>query len=209
MTTRGRQRAPRPTNPDHDERVFRRATYSRDEDRRDPRGHAADPLEHPQRLHRLLEDDAQPRRGRHRRGARRPPVVGYGFNSNGRYGQGALMRERFIPRILEAAPETLRRRRRRQSRPAQDLGDDDDQREAGRPRRALGRGRHDRHGGLGRGREDRRQAALPAARRSLRRRHADRERLRLCRRRLLLSRQGPRRAPATRCAATSIAATRS
>ena len=24
------------------------------------------------------------------------PVVGYGFNSNGRYGQGALMRERFI-----------------------------------------------------------------------------------------------------------------
>ncbi len=36
------------------------------------------------------------------------PVVGYGFNSNGRYGQGALMRERFIPRLLEAAPETLR-----------------------------------------------------------------------------------------------------
>ena len=24
-------------------------------------------------------------------------VVGYGFNSNGRYGQGTLMRERFIP----------------------------------------------------------------------------------------------------------------
>jgi D(-)-tartrate dehydratase len=36
------------------------------------------------------------------------PVVGYGFNSNGRYGQGALMRERFIPRVLEAAPDTLR-----------------------------------------------------------------------------------------------------
>ena len=35
------------------------------------------------------------------------PVVGYGFNSNGRYGQGMLMRERFIPRILEAPPETL------------------------------------------------------------------------------------------------------
>jgi hypothetical protein len=31
-------------------------------------------------------------------------VVGYGFNSNGRYGQGALMRERFIPRLLEAEP---------------------------------------------------------------------------------------------------------
>ena len=35
------------------------------------------------------------------------PIVGYGFNSNGRYGQGALMRERFIPRLLEAEPPTL------------------------------------------------------------------------------------------------------
>ena len=35
------------------------------------------------------------------------PVVGYGFNSNGRYGQGMLMRERFLPRILEAQPDTL------------------------------------------------------------------------------------------------------
>jgi L-alanine-DL-glutamate epimerase-like enolase superfamily enzyme len=35
------------------------------------------------------------------------PVVGYGFNSNGRYGQGALMRERFIPRVLEASPASL------------------------------------------------------------------------------------------------------
>jgi len=35
------------------------------------------------------------------------PVVGYGFNSNGRYGQGGLIRERFAPRILEAAPATL------------------------------------------------------------------------------------------------------
>src|SRR5205085_9992717 len=29
------------------------------------------------------------------------PVVGYGFNSNGRYGQGQLMRERFLPRVTE------------------------------------------------------------------------------------------------------------
>ena len=36
------------------------------------------------------------------------PVIGYGFNSNGRYGQGALMRERFLPRILEADPASLR-----------------------------------------------------------------------------------------------------
>jgi len=34
-------------------------------------------------------------------------VVGYGFNSNGRYGQGGLIRERFAPRILEAAPGSL------------------------------------------------------------------------------------------------------
>ena len=35
------------------------------------------------------------------------PVIGYGFNSNGRYGQGALMRERFLPRLAEAAPASL------------------------------------------------------------------------------------------------------
>ena len=34
-------------------------------------------------------------------------VVGYGFNSNGRYGQGGLIRERFAPRLLEADPRTL------------------------------------------------------------------------------------------------------
>ena len=35
------------------------------------------------------------------------PVIGFGFHSNGRYGQGALMRERFIPRLMEADPESL------------------------------------------------------------------------------------------------------
>ena len=34
-------------------------------------------------------------------------VIGYGFNSNGRYGQGGLIRERFAPRLLEAKPGTL------------------------------------------------------------------------------------------------------
>ena len=34
-------------------------------------------------------------------------VVGYGFNSNGRYGQGGLIRERFAPRILGADPKSL------------------------------------------------------------------------------------------------------
>ena len=35
------------------------------------------------------------------------PVIGYGFNSNGRYGQGHLIRERFVPRVLAADPATL------------------------------------------------------------------------------------------------------
>jgi L-alanine-DL-glutamate epimerase-like enolase superfamily enzyme len=39
------------------------------------------------------------------KGGRR--VIGYGFNSNGRYGQGGLIRERFAPRILDTAPESL------------------------------------------------------------------------------------------------------
>ncbi len=34
-------------------------------------------------------------------------VVGYGFNSNGRYGQGGLIRERFAPRIMEAETDAL------------------------------------------------------------------------------------------------------
>lgn len=34
-------------------------------------------------------------------------VVGYGFNSNGRYGQGGLIRERFRSRLLDADPKSL------------------------------------------------------------------------------------------------------
>src|ERR1700748_1103374 len=34
-------------------------------------------------------------------------VVGYGFNSNGRYGQGGVIRERFAPRLTEAEPKSL------------------------------------------------------------------------------------------------------
>jgi len=34
-------------------------------------------------------------------------VVGYGFNSNGRYGQGGLINERFAPRLLAADPASL------------------------------------------------------------------------------------------------------
>ena len=35
------------------------------------------------------------------------PVIGYAFNSTGRYACGAQMRARFIPRILKAGPESL------------------------------------------------------------------------------------------------------
>ena len=35
------------------------------------------------------------------------PVVGYGFSSNGRYAQGGILRERFIPRILAAEAKAL------------------------------------------------------------------------------------------------------
>jgi L-alanine-DL-glutamate epimerase-like enolase superfamily enzyme len=34
-------------------------------------------------------------------------VVGYGFNSNGRYAQAGLLAERFIPRIMQAEPPEL------------------------------------------------------------------------------------------------------
>lgn len=36
------------------------------------------------------------------------PIIGYGFNSNGRYGQGGLIRERFAKRLLNAEPASLR-----------------------------------------------------------------------------------------------------
>ena len=32
-------------------------------------------------------------------------IVGYGFNSNGRYGASGLLRERFLPRINSASPD--------------------------------------------------------------------------------------------------------
>jgi D(-)-tartrate dehydratase len=35
------------------------------------------------------------------------PVVGFGFNSNGRYAPQGLLRERFIPRLMSARPEEI------------------------------------------------------------------------------------------------------
>jgi len=43
-------------------------------------------------------------RWRQRHGRR---VVGYGFNSNGRYAQDGLLRERFIPRLMHAKAQAL------------------------------------------------------------------------------------------------------
>src|SRR3546814_20448061 len=35
------------------------------------------------------------------------PVVGYGFNSNGRYAASGLLRERFLPRLKQADPASF------------------------------------------------------------------------------------------------------
>ena len=51
------------------------------------------------------------------------PVIGYGFNSNGRYGAHGLLADRFIPRLMEAEPQSSADRRRRESRSAPHLGD--------------------------------------------------------------------------------------
>ena len=108
----------------------------------------------------------EPRRRRHRCQTRR--------QTRGRLRlqfQRPLRAGRPDPRALRAAPdggrtEIAAERGRRQSRSRQGLGHHDVEREAGRPRRALGRGRHHRHGGVGRGGEDRGQAAVSFARRA-------------------------------------------
>lgn len=35
------------------------------------------------------------------------PVIGYGFNSNGRYAPNGLLRDRFLPRLKAASPESM------------------------------------------------------------------------------------------------------
>ncbi len=135
-------------------------------------------------------------------------VVGYGFNSNGRYGQGGLIRERFANRILEADPKSL----------LDDAGSNLD------PNRVwAAMMSNEKPGGHG----DRSVAVgtidmavwdatakiagkplfrLLAERHQPQRRSA---RLRLCRGRLLLSRARISARCARKCAATSIAATTS
>ena len=122
-------------------------------------GERADRFGYPQRLHRFFSKmtasvvavvtDVK------RNGKR---VVGYGFNSNGRYAQSGLMRERFIPRIMSADPKSL----------LNDAGDNLDphriwacmmanEKPGGHGERSVAVG-VDRHGGVGRGGKDRRQS---------------------------------------------------
>ena len=135
------------------------------------------------------------------------PVVGYGFNSNGRYGQGGLIRERFAPRILEADPRSLL------DATGENLDPDriwaammTNEKPGGHGERSVAVGTIDMAVW---------DAVAKIAGKPLFQLLAERHgngsrsaRVRLCRRRLLLSRQGRRAAARARCAAISIAATR-
>src|SRR4029078_10477273 len=50
------------------------------------------------------------------------PVAGFAFNSTGRYACGAQMRDRFIPRLLKAAPASLLDDSRESLHPAKNPG---------------------------------------------------------------------------------------
>ena len=82
------------------------------------------------------------------------PIIGYGFNSNGRYSQSGILRDRFIPRLLNAEPDALLSDGGGNFDPRKSLGHHDGEREAGRAWRTLGGGRCSRNGALGSGRED-------------------------------------------------------
>ena len=117
------------------------------------------------------------------------PVVGYGFNSNGRYGQGQLMRERFLPRVMEAEPDIAARRAAAISTRTR-CGT----RCSGTKSRAAtasARWRSAPSTWRSGTRSPRsRKAAVPAAGRPLRRRQRQPQGVRLCGRRLLLPGQG-------------------
>ena len=121
------------------------------------------------------------------------PVVGYGFNSNGRYGQGGLIRERFAGRILDADAKSLMDDTRDNIDPAKIWAAMmSNEKPGGHGERSVAVGTLD-------------MAVWDAAAkiegkplfRLLAERHgreADPQRLRLCRRGLLLSGQGQQRA---------------
>ena len=67
------------------------------------------------------------------------PVVGFGFNANGRYAQSAVIRERLVPRVLEA-PESHATADGISLDPPRHPPPDDAERKTRRPWRARGRG---------------------------------------------------------------------
>ena len=133
-------------------------------------------------------------------------VVAVRSTSRSRAGRDRLRLQLQWPlRPARAAERTVHPATSRQARLAarcrgragsgQVLGRDDGEREAGRPWRALGGGRRARHGAVGcASAKAKRRAALEAVGRPLQRRQIRRQGLGLRRRRLLLPRQGSRRA---------------
>ena len=78
------------------------------------------------------------------------PVVGYGFNSNGRYAQSGIIRDRLIPRLMRAPTRDLLNDEGTNFDPFQSLADHDVRMRspAGTVSGCVGRGRS-RHGVLG------------------------------------------------------------
>ncbi len=104
------------------------------------------------------------------------PVVGYGFNSNGRYSAGEILRRRVIPRLLDADPEALLDRgRAARSHAGRGTFMMNNEKPGGHGERSVAVGVR-RHGAVRPGLQDRRAAAVPLAVRPLRRRAARRAR---------------------------------
>ncbi len=151
---------------------------------------------------------AQPGRRRHQRGARRQAGDRLRLQLQRPLRPGRADPRAFRRRvILEADPASLLDATGENLDPDRIWAAMMTQREAGRARRTLGRGRHHRHGGVGRGGEDRRQAAVPPAGRAARARRPTRACSSMPPAATTTpARTSPRCAP--RCAATSTAATR-
>jgi D(-)-tartrate dehydratase len=95
------------------------------------------------------------------------PVVGFAFNSTGRYACGAAMRARFIPRILSADPRSLLDGSQENFDPGKVLAVMMQREKSGGHSERSIANRHDRGGRLGRGCEDCWKTAPSTARRAL------------------------------------------
>ncbi len=131
------------------------------------------------------------------------PLIGLAFDSIGRYGAWRPAARAFHSAARCRRSERLRRWQRRH-RPASRLGRPDEGREAGWPRRALGRGRIARRSAVGSCRQGRGRAAVEPAGETARQRECQRQDRGLCqrwplprfeRRRRPLRRRPPRHRP--------------